>query len=212
MEHESSELIPPSPDGERSYTELKVLGDGSFGTVWLCDWHSPVKPGLLLSAMQSGAGARPEWAGKRLVALKRMKRVWEGGWTEARNLGEIYVGVIMIKSIMPVLTLSVPESDTSTPSDHPFIRRIHLPQIQRALLCLRMYGRQSLSTHQISSWSTPRGWSDSQLLPSNHLWTPPHTSLWLLSPGYETRKPPRDYHRPGRLSHRFDASINQLCA
>ena len=79
--------------GERSYTELKVLGDGSFGTVWLCDWHSPVKPNLLLSAMQSGAGARPEWAGKRLVALKRMKRVWEGGWSQARNLGEIYVSI-----------------------------------------------------------------------------------------------------------------------
>ncbi|ORX37406.1 hypothetical protein BD324DRAFT_656473 [Kockovaella imperatae] len=78
------------PFAERSYTELKVLGDGSFGTVWLCDWHSPVKPNVLLSAMQCGAGARPEWAGKRLVALKRMKRVWDGGWSQARNLGEIY--------------------------------------------------------------------------------------------------------------------------
>ncbi|WVQ82745.1 hypothetical protein IAT38_004877 [Cryptococcus sp. DSM 104549] len=77
------------PRGERSYTEMKCLGDGSFGTVWLCDWHSPVKPDVLLSAMQCGAGARPEWAGKRLVALKRMKRVWEGGWTQARMLGEL---------------------------------------------------------------------------------------------------------------------------
>jgi hypothetical protein len=73
--------------GERSYTELKCLGDGSFGTVWLCDWHS----GVLLSAMQCGAGARPEWAGKRLVALKRMKRVWEGGWSQAKSLGELVV-------------------------------------------------------------------------------------------------------------------------
>lgn len=77
--------------GERKYTELKVLGDGSFGTVWLCDWHSPVKSDTLLSAMQCGAGARPEWAGKRLVALKRMKRVWEGGWKQASTLGEIVV-------------------------------------------------------------------------------------------------------------------------
>ncbi|WVR06050.1 hypothetical protein IAU60_003078 [Kwoniella sp. DSM 27419] len=77
------------PRGERSYTELKCLGDGSFGTVWLCDWHSPVKPNVLLSAMQCGAGARPEWAGKRLVALKRMKRVWEGGWKQAKTLGEL---------------------------------------------------------------------------------------------------------------------------
>ncbi|KLT40322.1 kinase-like protein [Cutaneotrichosporon oleaginosum] len=77
------------PYAERSYTELKVLGDGSFGTVWLCDWHSPVKSDVLLSAMQCGQGARAEWAGKRLVALKRMKRVWEGGWRQARNLGEL---------------------------------------------------------------------------------------------------------------------------
>ncbi|WWD17691.1 hypothetical protein CI109_102132 [Kwoniella shandongensis] len=77
------------PWGERKYTELKCLGDGSFGTVWLCDWHSPVKSDILLSAMQCGAGARPEWAGKRLVALKRMKRVWEGGWKQAKTLGEL---------------------------------------------------------------------------------------------------------------------------
>ncbi|KIR38780.1 CMGC/RCK protein kinase [Cryptococcus deuterogattii 99/473] len=77
------------PRADRVYTELKCLGDGSFGTVWLCDWHSPVKPDVLLSAMQCGAGARPEWSGKRLVALKRMKRVWEGGWTQAKSLGEL---------------------------------------------------------------------------------------------------------------------------
>ena len=79
--------------GERSYTEIKCLGDGSFGTVWLCDWHSPVKSETLLSAMQCGAGARPEWAGKRLVALKKMKRVWEGGWKQAMTLGELKVSL-----------------------------------------------------------------------------------------------------------------------
>lgn len=82
---------PLDPESERSYTEVKLLGDGSFGTVWLCDWHSPVKEDVLLSAMQCGAGARSEWTGKRLVALKRMKRVWQGGWREARNLGELSV-------------------------------------------------------------------------------------------------------------------------
>lgn len=81
------------PMGERSYTEIKCLGDGSFGTVWLCDWHSPVKSETLLSAMQCGAGARPEWAGKRLVALKKMKRVWEGGWKQAMTLGELKVSL-----------------------------------------------------------------------------------------------------------------------
>jgi hypothetical protein len=41
--------------------------------------------------MQCGAGARPEWTGKRLVAVKRMKRVWEGGWEQASKIGELVV-------------------------------------------------------------------------------------------------------------------------
>jgi hypothetical protein len=33
----------PLPNvGTRSYTILKEVGDGSFGTVWLADWHSPL--------------------------------------------------------------------------------------------------------------------------------------------------------------------------
>lgn len=39
--------------------------------------------------MQCGAGARPDWAGKRLVALKRMKKPWPGGWDECRRLPEL---------------------------------------------------------------------------------------------------------------------------
>lgn len=39
--------------------------------------------------MQCGAGARPDWHGKRLVALKRMKKRWEGGWDECRKLKEL---------------------------------------------------------------------------------------------------------------------------
>jgi meiosis induction protein kinase IME2/SME1 len=50
----------------------------------------------MLSAMQSGAGARPEWTGKRLVALKKMKRVWEGGWDQAKTLGELAVCNLVI--------------------------------------------------------------------------------------------------------------------
>lgn len=88
------------PVGERSYTEVKCLGDGSFGTVWLCDWHSPVRPQTYLSAMQCGAGARPEWSGKKLVALKRMKRVWDGGWAEAKNLGELAVSTSLTMLIL----------------------------------------------------------------------------------------------------------------
>ncbi|OBZ79720.1 Serine/threonine-protein kinase MAK [Grifola frondosa] len=73
----------------RSYTPLKVVGDGSFGTVWLCDWHGTLPPNTPLSAMQCGAGARPEYAGKRLVAVKRMKKRWEGGWDECKKLKEL---------------------------------------------------------------------------------------------------------------------------
>ncbi|KAF9056152.1 kinase-like domain-containing protein [Panaeolus papilionaceus] len=73
----------------RSYTPLKVLGDGSFGTVWLCDWHGTLPPNTPLSPMQCGAGARPEWTGKRLVAVKRMKKTWEGGWDDCRKLKEL---------------------------------------------------------------------------------------------------------------------------
>jgi meiosis induction protein kinase IME2/SME1 len=43
--------------------------------------------------MQCGAGARRDWVGKRLVAVKRMKRVWKGGWEEASRLGELVVSV-----------------------------------------------------------------------------------------------------------------------
>ncbi|KZW02204.1 Pkinase-domain-containing protein [Exidia glandulosa HHB12029] len=73
----------------RSWTQLKIVGDGSFGTVWLCDWHSPLPPGTPLSPMQCGAGARPEWNGKVLVALKRMKKRWEGGWDDCKKLKEL---------------------------------------------------------------------------------------------------------------------------
>ena len=82
-------------DAPRSYTPVKLVGDGSFGTVWLCDWHSPLPAGTTLSPMQCGAGARPEWVGKRLVAVKRMKRVWERGWEEAGKLKELEVSATL---------------------------------------------------------------------------------------------------------------------
>ncbi|KAF8609204.1 Pkinase-domain-containing protein, partial [Ceratobasidium sp. AG-I] len=74
---------------QRSWTTLKNVGDGSFGTVWLCDWHSLLPPNTPLSPMQCSPRVRPEWAGRRLVALKRMKRQWDGGWDECKTLKEI---------------------------------------------------------------------------------------------------------------------------
>lgn len=78
-----------SSTSERSYTPVKGVGDGSFGTVWLCDWHTPLPPSISLAPMQQGAGAKPEWQGKRLVAIKRMKKRWDGGWDECRRHPEL---------------------------------------------------------------------------------------------------------------------------
>jgi len=41
--------------------------------------------------MQCGPGARREYANKRLVAVKRMKKRWEGGWDECKKLKELEV-------------------------------------------------------------------------------------------------------------------------
>jgi len=77
---------------ERSYTFVKAVGDGSFGQVWLCDWHSPLPPHVTKARMQQGQGARAEWQGKHLVAIKRMKKRWEGGWDECKKHPELEVG------------------------------------------------------------------------------------------------------------------------
>lgn len=76
----------------RSYTILKEVGDGSFGTVWLADWHSPLKlpPGTL----PPGPSSRPEYKGKKIVAVKRMKKAFMGGWLECLKLKELHVGVL----------------------------------------------------------------------------------------------------------------------
>lgn len=79
----------PPPLDPRSYTILKEVGDGSFGTVWLADWHSELQlpPGTL----PPGPSSRPEYKDKRLVAIKRMKKAFEGGWEECMKLKELRV-------------------------------------------------------------------------------------------------------------------------
>ena len=86
---------------ERSYTFVKAVGDGSFGQVWLCDWHSHLPPHVTLPRMQQGPGMRAEWQGKRLVAIKRMKKLWEGGWDECKKHPEVEV------SLSPPIPVSV---------------------------------------------------------------------------------------------------------
>lgn len=110
---------PDTPGSTRSYTPLKVLGNGSFGTVTLCDWHGTLPPGTPLSPMQCGQSARPQYAGMRLVAVKRMRRRWEGGWDECQRLKELEVR----RSIYPhdfvhsILSLVV--------ASHPFSSEYH---------------------------------------------------------------------------------------
>jgi meiosis induction protein kinase IME2/SME1 len=82
----------PPPLEPRSYTILKEVGDGSFGTVWLADWHSPLR--LPPGTTPPGPSSRPEYKGKKLVAVKRMKKAVEGGWEECLKLKELRVSAI----------------------------------------------------------------------------------------------------------------------
>lgn len=92
--------------GGRSYTILKEVGDGSFGTVWLADWHSTLScvhvahvkhwrlersRSLPAGTLPPGPSSRPEYAGKNLVAIKRMKKAFNGGWEECMRLKELKV-------------------------------------------------------------------------------------------------------------------------
>jgi len=51
-----------------------------------------------MSTMQSVVGSRPEYANTRLVAIKRMKKKWEGGWDECRKLKGLEVRVHSLSS------------------------------------------------------------------------------------------------------------------
>ncbi|BGP36955.1 Serine/threonine protein kinase [Rhodotorula kratochvilovae] len=77
----------PPPLAPRHWTVLKEVGDGSFGTVWLADWHSPLN--LPPGTQPPGPSSRPEYKGKQLVAIKRMKKAFEGGWDECMKLKEL---------------------------------------------------------------------------------------------------------------------------
>ncbi|GAA5842361.1 hypothetical protein JCM9279_005361 [Rhodotorula babjevae] len=77
----------PPPLAPRHWTVLKEVGDGSFGTVWLADWHSPLN--LPAGTQLPGPSSRPEYKGKQLVAIKRMKKAFDGGWDECLKLKEL---------------------------------------------------------------------------------------------------------------------------
>ncbi|KAG1880209.1 kinase-like protein [Suillus subluteus] len=75
---------------QRSFIVIKNIGEGSFGSVYLCDWHGKlpckVPPP---AAIHINGVARPEWAGMRLVAVKKLKRRLEHGWDECQYLKEL---------------------------------------------------------------------------------------------------------------------------
>ncbi|SNX88155.1 probable cdk-related kinase 1 [Melanopsichium pennsylvanicum] len=94
----SSSLRPPDQEmpttaaslmreGPRDFTVIKDVGDGSFGTVCLADWKSPLPSGTMLSPMQHPT-TRPEYIGKRLVAIKKMKKPFPN-WQECMKLKEL---------------------------------------------------------------------------------------------------------------------------
>ncbi|EST05663.2 Protein kinase domain protein [Kalmanozyma brasiliensis GHG001] len=98
FDHASASLRPPETEmpttaaslmreGPRDFTVIKDVGDGSFGTVCLADWKSPLPSGTMLSPMQHPT-TRPEYIGKRLVAIKKMKKPFPS-WQECMKLKEL---------------------------------------------------------------------------------------------------------------------------
>lgn len=150
----------PPPLEPRSYTILKEVGDGSFGkphklnsanseecanskfcvpgTVWLADWHSPLQlpPGTL----PPGPSSRPEYKGKKLVAIKRMKKAFEGGWDECMKLKELKVSFISpsrrSENKLMVAFFLVATPNSHAPQHYSPLRRLSPPFIKRALLCV----------------------------------------------------------------------------
>lgn len=75
----------------RDYSIIRELGDGSFGTVCVAEWRSPLPSGTMVPAMQHSY-SRPEYIGKPLVAIKRMKRRFYS-WDDCMRLNELRVRV-----------------------------------------------------------------------------------------------------------------------
>lgn len=71
----------------REYTFIKNLGTGSFGSVFVADWYSSLPSGALVPAMQHSY-TRPEYLGRRIVAIKRMKRKFQT-WDDCMLLNEL---------------------------------------------------------------------------------------------------------------------------
>jgi hypothetical protein len=118
---------------------IKAFGDGSFGTVWLCDWHGALPANRPTSKMQAVVGSRPEYANMQLVAVKHMKRKWEG-WDECRRLKELEVRANSASSVRSSNVLASLVRKTgitcNTPSSkyHTPVRFFSSPRVQGTLL------------------------------------------------------------------------------
>lgn len=86
--------------------------------------------------MQCGAGARPEWAGKRLVAVKRMKKRWEGGWDECKKLKELEVRSHIHPALHLLKSGIVTTRHPLSPQHHSPLRFLPIASLEGALLCL----------------------------------------------------------------------------
>lgn len=73
---------------QRSFTVIKNIGEGSFGSVFLCDWHGELPYEVPPSTTNINGVARPEWTGMHLVAVKKLKRRLQHGWDECQYLKE----------------------------------------------------------------------------------------------------------------------------
>ena len=70
-------VTPPLPSvGNRNYTVLKEVGDGSFGTVWLADWHSPLASVYILPTDEAGIGEN-----KLLILSFQPSKRYRAAWS-----------------------------------------------------------------------------------------------------------------------------------
>ena len=119
-------------EGPRDFDIIRSVGDGSFGTVFLADWRSPLPSGTKASEMQHPT-TRPEYAGKTLVAIKKMKRAYKN-WNECLTLKELkvskalYLRAYMCRNSSLSSCFSVPIGHLAASAHHPALRRLpHAP-------------------------------------------------------------------------------------
>ena len=164
------------------YKPIQVLGNGSFGSVWLCDWRG-MPPNAPLSPMQRGDNGRPKWLGKHLVAVKRIEKKWEGGKDEWLKLTELEVRLcgFYFLDIFFTIVFTVVAQDTNPQKYHSFVWRVSSTRYETTLFCFWIHGRKSTPVHQISQGTQPRRRSYFFDLSPNRVGARSHSQKWLFS-------------------------------